>query len=270
MVVKAWPTWKGLAMLGEENCSHVSLELFGDRFSKTMTLGKLANICGDVGELDKVSEGQVKAFVSGNTMTFDRKGVDGVTATPTARLMLACNNRPRFNDRSHGIWRRMKIVPWLIQIAKENRIRNMDKAWWWKKEGELSGIFNWAVVGLYRLREQGGFTDSKLMEDALNDYIHETNPARAFLADHFERIQPSDSPIKCSFVYKKYREWAKDSGYMPLSEAQFGKEVKRAFPISKRLKRGARGNRAWTYQGLDIIDGAFSVEDLHDIYVKEK
>jgi putative DNA primase/helicase len=31
------------AMLGEDNCSHVPLELFGDRFSRTQTLGKLAN-----------------------------------------------------------------------------------------------------------------------------------------------------------------------------------------------------------------------------------
>lgn len=258
------------AILGEENCSHVSLELFGDRFSKTMTLGKLANICGDVGELDKVAEGQVKAFVSGNTMMFDRKGVDGVTANPTARLMLACNNRPRFNDRSAGIWRRMKIVPWLMQIKKEDRIRNMDKSWWWKSQGELPGMFNWAIVGLYRLREQGGFTESKLMEEALSDYMHETNPARAFLLDNFEAVIPSSPTIKTSFIYRKYKEWAINSGYKPLSEAQFGKEVKRAFLVSKRVRRGEKSDRAWGYVGIDVIDGAFSIEDVHDIYIKEK
>lgn len=258
------------AMLGEDNCSHVSLELFGDRFSKTMTLGKLANICGDVGELDRVAEGQVKAFVSGNTMTFDRKGVDGVTATPTARLMLACNNRPRFNDKSSGIWRRMQIVPWLIQIQKHERIRNMDKAWWWKKTGELPGIFNWALVGLYRLREQGGFTESKLMEEAISDYMMESNPARSFLMEHVEHTSKPEeqlSFLKSSVLYKLYSAWTKDNGYKPLSEKQFGKEVKRLFPSMKKTQRGPRALRAWCYSGIDVVDGAFSAEDIMNGYV---
>jgi len=60
-------------ILGFDNCSFVSLEMFGERFQINSTLGKLANICGDVGELDKVAEGHIKQFTDGNPMQFERK-----------------------------------------------------------------------------------------------------------------------------------------------------------------------------------------------------
>jgi phage/plasmid-associated DNA primase len=51
------------AMLGVENVANVPLEVFGVRFQLTHTIGKLANFCGDAGEIDKVAEGDRKSVV---------------------------------------------------------------------------------------------------------------------------------------------------------------------------------------------------------------
>ena len=155
------------AMLGEENVSNVPLEVWGDRFSRTDTLGKLLNAAGDCGEIDKAAEGYIKSFTSGDRMFFDRKGVSGLNCRPTARLMISCNNLPRFSDRSDGVWRRMLLIPWRVQIDKNRRIKGMDKTDWWQESGELPGIFNWAIAGLHRLRAQKAFSDQPVMEEAL-------------------------------------------------------------------------------------------------------
>ena len=55
-------------MLGPGNVSHVPLELFGDKYRLISTLGKLANVVPEIGELDKVCEGFLKAFTSGDAM----------------------------------------------------------------------------------------------------------------------------------------------------------------------------------------------------------
>lgn len=238
------------AMLGGPNCSHIPLELFGDRFAKSQTLGKLVNICADVGELDKVAEGYLKSFTSGDAMFFDRKGVDGINCTPTARLMIACNNRPRINDRSQGVWRRLKIIPWLVQIGPDERIKNMDKAWWWEQSGELPGILNWALVGLYRLKQQLGFTITDLGQKASDDYQHEVNPARSFLAEHLEQVSNPESKVKTVDVYKFYSLWCQENGYRPLNERHFAKEISRVFPESKRKKLGPKAYRYWCYDHL--------------------
>src|SRR5262249_55386409 len=99
------------AMLGAENVSALSLELFGERFQLMQTLGKLVNIASEVGELRSVAEGQLKAFISNDTMSFEPKGKDHLCCRPTAKLMVMCNKLPEIADRSGGIWRRLMILP---------------------------------------------------------------------------------------------------------------------------------------------------------------
>jgi P4 family phage/plasmid primase-like protien len=239
------------AMLGVDNCSFVPLECFGDRFSKTSTLGRLVNISADAGELDKVAEGFIKSFTSGDPMMFDRKMLTPLECVPTARLMVACNQRPRFTDRSDGIWRRMILVPWWMQVPKEEQVRNMDKIWWWLEEGQLPGIFNWALAGLGRLRSQNGFTRSGVVDQAVEDYRAEMNPAKVFLSENVEKA--AEGVIRTQLLYSAYTRWVKENGYRPLSEAHFGKEVKRRFHSVEKKRGGERGDRFWYYQGIRFL-----------------
>lgn len=241
------------AMLGKQNCSHVPLEVFGERFSRTETLGKLVNIAADVGDLDKVSEGYIKSFTSGDVMFFDRKNMPGLNCSPTARLMLACNQRPRFSDRSSGIWRRILLVPWEIQIPEDQRIIGMDKPEWWERSGELPGILNWAVAGLHRLRNQMRFTQSTKGKIALKDYQDESNPCRIFLSESYKESDDGSGMIECTEIYQSYVRWCKEHGYFPLSDRSFGKEVKRLFGgCIRRRHKDSLGIRRWNYFGIEV------------------
>lgn len=241
------------AMLGSENCSHIPLEVFGDRFSRTQTLGKLCNIASDVGELDKPAEGHLKSFTSGEKMFFDRKGIAGLDAYPTARLMLACNNRPRFSDKSEGVWRRMFLVPFRVQIAKHERIQNMDKPWWWEQSGELPGILLWAIRGLHRLRKRGEFTEPEICKVALLEYQSDNNPARLFFEEKTSPAEKNHS-VSCSELYDRYKNWCNDNGFRPLSSRVFGREVARYYPNVERKQ----SSRAWHYFGMiNQYEGGF-------------
>lgn len=238
------------AMLGVDNVANVPLEVFGVRFQLTHTIGKLANFCGDAGEIDKVAEGHVKAFTSGNRMNFDRKGEDPIDATPTARLMISCNNVPRFSDRTDGIWRRMILLPFRTKILPHERVIGMDKREWWEASGELPAIFNWALLGLARLRERKQFTISRVAEEAKEQFREEFNPARAFLKDSCELSQ--SGLIVANLLYRIYCDWIKENGHRPLSEKQFGRELSRCFPSVKRIRKGDRGNQKWCYEMLQF------------------
>lgn len=240
------------AMLGQANVSHVSLEVFGDRFSRTDTLGKLANIVAEVGEMDRIAEGYLKSFTSGDTMFFDRKGIAGLNVPPTARMMLGTNNLPRFADRSQGIWRRMILVPWRISIPENEQVLGMDKPVWWEKSGELPGIFNWALIGLHRLRKQRRFTKSELCQEALTTYKSESNPAGMFLSEACELTETGQ--IECKTLYQAYHKWVRENGYKPLGERAFGKEVKRKFPVITRKRIGMSTCRVWIYFGVDFSE----------------
>jgi len=238
------------SMLGEENVSHVPLEVFGERFQLTATIGKLANIAPEVGELKSVAEGYLKQFTSGERMYFDRKGLPPIHVRPTARLVLAANNRPRFSDRSAGLWRRLELMPFRVTIPEEKQDRNLVQ----RLREELPGVFMWAVEGERRRRTQGGFTKAKVCLDALQDYRLEVNPARMYLTDHVEVVQ--DEVLMSSELYAAYKPWCDRNGYKPLPLQSFGKEVKRQFPGVER-ERERSGERRWFYRGIRLrsVDG---------------
>lgn len=235
-------------LLGEQNVSHVPLELFGERFQLTMTLGMLANIATEIGDIDRAAEGILKAYTSGDRMYFDRKNRPGVSARPTARLIFTTNNLPRFRDRSNGVLRRMILLPFRVVIPVEQQDRLLAQ----KLQAELPGIFNWSIEGLRRLRANGRFTEPRVCREALQEYWTDNNPARAFLQD--EVGPDSRGAIECARLYSEYRSWCDQGGYRPLNEREFGKEVRRVYPAVKRAKPagGRHVERPWTYFGIQF------------------
>lgn len=237
------------AMLGAGNVSAVALEEFAGRFNLLSTLGKLANITAEVGELDKVAEGKLKSFTGGDRMTFDRKGLPLIEATPTAKLTIATNNPPRIADRSSGLWRRLIKFPLRVEIADSERIHGMDKPGWWEAKGELPGILAWALDGLERLNRNDAFTRSKVCDDALSEYQEDNNPVRTFLTEVTDLGDKEDYVI-CTKLYSGYRTWCAKNGIHALANNNFGKEVFRAYPQCWRAKVSVVGIREWSYFGI--------------------
>lgn len=236
------------ATLGSENVSSVPLERFGDKYSLHGMLGKLANIAAEIGEVDKVAEGHLKSLTSGDPMTFERKYHQPFTAIPTARLIFSTNNLPRITDRSGGVWRRLLLIPFNQVVPPEKRIKGLDKEEWWKESGELPGMLNWALAGLKRLREQGGFTHSEACEAARNEYRQECNPAAIFLREQYR--EDSHSEVLKADVFAHYLAWCEAANYRPLTDGNFAKEVPRTFPMVKDSRVRRDGGRVRIWEGM--------------------
>lgn len=246
------------ALLGQDNVSTVPLEGFAQRFAMAQTLGKLANIAAEVGELDRTAEGTLKAFVSGDPMPFERKGRDGFTARPTARLVLATNNLPRFSDKNEGIWRRICYVPFNRRVPQAERVPGMDKAEWWLRQGEVPGILNWALEGLKRLRgQQMQFTEPEASRAALEAHRKDSDPAREFLLEHYVPDENA-APLPTAEVYQAYKSWCEEHGQKyPLTAQSFGKQVRRVFGLGESQTKRCAGKvqKAW----LGLAKRPFSV-----------
>jgi P4 family phage/plasmid primase-like protien len=234
-------------LLGADNVASVGLELFGDKFHLAETLGKLANIVPEVGELDRIAEGQLKAFVAGDAMLFERKFKHPFTARPTARLVLATNNPPHFSDKSDGVWRRVDLLRFTVQIPPHERRPGLDTVEFWDRVGELPGVLNWALAGLADLRREGRFVIPAGCAADLRQLRLESNPTRRFLT---EQYAPGPGVVPTAELYRAYVEWCQETGHRAASDTTFGKEVARAFPTAERKRCGPRGGRYWVYAGL--------------------
>ena len=239
------------AMLGSENISRVALEKFGGQFDLSTTIGKAVNICGDVGEIDKAAEAELKQFTGGDVMQFDRKNRTPLTIKPTAKLIVSWNRRPRFTDRSDGLWRRMVLVPFNHKPTPSEVVRGMDEAKWWVENGQAPGILLWAIAGLRRLRDQGDFTRSSVVENAIEDYRVGANPALEFLKEYVEKSE--FGRISKIRLYELYQHFCNKTGHkMQLASRAFGREVKKVFPDTEDAKISIGNTRENAYEGISF------------------
>jgi P4 family phage/plasmid primase-like protien len=228
------------ALVGRRNVSRVGIEAFapGTRF-QTFPLSEVkANIAGELAtDLGRTAfaamEGAFKHAVSGGTIEIERKGLDKIEARCRARFVMAGNSLPTFFDKSDAIWRRLRIIPFSVQIPEAER--DPDLAATIIAE-ELPAICRWALEGLADVIRAGRVEDCPAglaMKDA-----HRTtcDHERTFLAECYEAGDHEDR-MKAADLYEHYRTWMQDNGYRGvLGTAKF---VSRVIEIHPHAQHGA-------------------------------
>lgn len=243
-------------LLGDENTSAVGLEQFNASrtFPLSATVGKLANIVEEIGEMDRIAEGLIKDFVSAGRLTIERKHKDPFEIVPTARMTLGTNVLPRFKDSSSGIWRRMLLLSMDSQILDESQQdRRLIDSDFWTRSNELEGIFVWALQGLLRLRKNNKFTESVHSREVKCAYFSELNPTTTYLLDYCAERPGSITPSRV--LYQSYRAWMQAHGENPLSAGQFASRIRKVF---QKVELSKHPRRHLNYRTREWINLSYS------------
>jgi len=239
------------SLVGKRNCSHLGLYGFNPQFSQFAlysTLGKTVNMSHESSHIiTEESEAILKSYVSGDDMQFERKHRDPITAKPTAKIMIATNDLPRFHDKSNAIWRRILPLPFLKEVKVEHQIKDLAD----KLKKELPGILNWALEGMSELNKIGGFIEPEASKRIREEYRKDSDPARTFLLECCEWTENGYS-TPFDELYSIYFQWCKNNGCQPMNNRFFGRSVHRVYPKAKRKRNGGRGNQAYVYDGLVV------------------
>lgn len=249
-------------LIGKHNVSNVPLECMSiesNNFHLHSMLGKLANICEEIGEINREIDAGFKIISSGGDIQVNRKFRDPITMKSTARLTFATNTLPRFRDPSSAIPRRLIVIDFEKQILDESLQRHefMDSNFW-ITQGEMSGVLNWALDGLERLLNNKKFTTPKSSKEALEQHFMDINPARSYLLEYFVATEDASelSPFDVyGTVEGGFPNYCFKRGYRPISLGNFTKEIKRTFPTVRQLKNPVlrNGVRVRPFIGLKFI-----------------
>lgn len=234
------------ALVGKDNVSEVPLCRYAHPFSLYHTLGKVVNMTHESSSfIEDEAETILKSYVSGDTLQFERKFREPVFTVPTAKVMIATNALPRFNDKTRAIWRRILLVPFDKVIPDDVQIIDLAD----RLKTELSGILNWTLEGLQKLNEAGRFTESDKSKELIEEYRRDADPARAFLLENYTMVLDGEG-TGCAGIFETYVQYCDRNKCRPMNNRTFGRQVKRAFPDAERVQIGGRGSQQWIYQGL--------------------
>jgi putative DNA primase/helicase len=188
---------------------------------------------------ERLDESLVKEMTGDAAITARFMRGEFFTFTPQFKVLLATNHRPVIRGTDHGIWRRIRLVPFTEKIADEEKDRELGN----KLQREADGILAWAVAGCLAWQREGLNPPAAVIE-ATEDYRADMDILAEFLA---ERCVVGVQTVNNTQLYKAFKEWSEDNGEKPRSQKWLYRELTdRGFKQASSRKYG----RAWEGLGL--------------------
>lgn len=236
-----------LMQLGGPSATYIDLNILRkEKYQLATLLGKRIAMCSEASSHDNlVEDGVIKSLVAGDPTPVRQIRREPFILYPQAKLWWSMNRLPTITDTSHGFWRRMRPIPFNNIFEDGNRIINLKE----KLNQELSGIFNWCLIGLRRLRSNKRFSMCLQVELMKQQLQLETNTIRLFLDDEAEvtwmnaaekGIDPDDLEESSKSCYLRYVNWTKANGYKAMSDRSFKIEMEALKFYHKRDKTGTK------------------------------
>ncbi len=175
----------------------------------------------------RINEGLLKQLTGDDTVTARKLYSEEFEFKPEFKLWMATNHKPIIRGTDTGIWRRIHMIPFTVQIPEEKVDKNLKH----KLKAEMTGIFKWCVDGCL-LWQKEGLKMPRAVLDSVREYRREMDVISAFIED---RCQLSGS-VQSSVLYAAYSSWAEDNNEYRMSATKFSIELSKRFEKVKMPK----------------------------------
>ena len=188
------------------------------------------------------AESLIKQMTGGDRITARFLHGEFFEFVPKFKLFLATNHKPNIRGTDNGIWRRIRLIPFEVAIAKEEQDpRLMDKL-----RAETAGILAWAVKGCL-LWQQQGLQPPEEVNAATIEYREDLDWLQAFISERC--VEGKDKKVGATELYQAYKHWASERGEREYNQRVLGGRLKDKGYQSKRS--GPTGTTEWL--GLEVF-----------------
>lgn len=192
----------------------------------------------EVGEGAALDEGRVKAITGGDVITARFMRKDEFSWTPTHKLWMATNHLPVIKGQDKGMWRRVLVIPFDVNIPDEQRDNTLED----KLFAEARGILAWCIDGAVDYLNYGLRPPVEVIMASAH-YQQEQDHTAMFLAECTIPDPVAFAPA--GDLYLGFKRWSEDNGHQPMSSTAFGRELTRlgylpATVANRRVRKGLR------------------------------
>jgi putative DNA primase/helicase len=216
-------------------------DLLGARFVSAM----------EIGEGKRLNEALVKRLTGKDKLKARFMRQDFFDFEPTHKIFMAVNHKPHIRGTDTGIWRRIRLIPFSVEIPEHKQDRQLQE----KLLKEAPGILAWAVQGCLAWQEQGlGITTE--IEKATNEYRVEMDTIGAFITECC--VEGDNYKAKASELYDCYCAWCDKSREQAIPQKNF------AFYLTERGFERRRLKNGYHWFGVGILDTKGEPSDDED------
>ncbi|MGW6353196.1 DNA primase family protein, partial [Streptomyces sp. NPDC055080] len=221
------------SIIGAENTSNLSLDtLQNDRFGKAHLKGKMLNACADISDTFFESMATIKEITGDDKSYAEFKGQNGFSFLNFAKLIFSANTLPSFKDTSEGLTRRLILLPMNMKPepidVKLNDILGDSK--------ELTRILLHSIESFERALQNGRFSISEEMEQALSQWLEKIDNLACFVSD--ECILKPGVKVKKTTLFKEYRYYCADNNYKDVGRNKFYERISARYNLGESKSTG--------------------------------
>lgn len=169
-------------------------------------------------EGEKLQESLVKTITGGEPILARFLRQEFFEFIPEFKVFFTTNHKPIIGGVDEGIWRRVKIIPFTLNLKPHERDKKLEE----KLSLEMSGILNWALEGCLKW-QQSGLKEPKVVLDATGNYKAEMDILAPFLEERCYTDEPKNENVRIEAkeLYKVYGDWCYQSGERQIGNRSF-------------------------------------------------
>jgi putative DNA primase/helicase len=194
-------------LVGSDQVASPTFADLGGGFGLAPLMGKLVCLIGDArSSRGRDAERGLETLlrITGNdSLMVNRKFKDALEGTLATRVTIASNGFLNLPDHHGAMLRRLNIIDF-TRSFKNNPDHRLPA----KLKAEVPGIAVWALEGLRRLRENGAFTQSRSMKDALKEWGLGCSPLISFVSECCEERE--DATVGKHAIFDAWIAWARE------------------------------------------------------------
>jgi len=157
----------------------------------------------EAGEGKRLAEAMVKELTGNDKLRARRMREDFWEFNPTHKIWLAANHKPIIRGTDLGIWRRIKLIPFIVAIPPEKQDKRLQE----KLRAELPGILNWALLGCMEWQAEG-LDDPRAVAAATGEYRRQQDVLAGFLGECC--VVTANARARAGDLLAAYRKWSGD------------------------------------------------------------
>jgi P4 family phage/plasmid primase-like protien len=209
-------------------------DLFGARFVASV----------EIEDGRRLAESLVKQLTGGDKIRARRMHEDFWEFDPTHTVFLSANHKPVVRGTDHAIWRRIKLIPFTVQIPQKEQDKKLPE----KLKGELPGILAWLVSGCLAWQRHG-LEEPEEVTSATSEYRSEMDTLGDFLEERC--VTGLNAEATSKELWSEWQDWAEETGEKAGSRQAFGRKLAERGFVSFKYTAGPNKDRTgWCGVGL--------------------
>ena len=168
----------------------------------------------------RLNEGLLKQLTGDDTVTARKLYSEEFEFKPEFKLWMATNHKPIIRGTDTGIWRRIHMIPFNVQIPEDKLDKNLTH----KLKAEMAGIFKWCIDGCLMWQREGLQMPAAVLK-SVREYRREMDVISAFIEDKCTL----EGTVQASMLYAAYASWADSNNEYCMSNTKFSTELAKRF-----------------------------------------